>query len=115
DPETGARRWQYDPKVNAPPAGACRGVAYHVVPNATGACATRIIFGTVDARLMAIDAKDGRPCRDFGTNGAVDLKKGLGSVISGYYYISSAPTIVGGKVVIGGWVTDGQFVGEPSG
>jgi len=115
DPETGARRWQYDPKVNAPPAGACRGVAYHVVPNATGACATRIIFGTVDARLMAIDAKDGRPCRDFGTNGAVDLKKGLGSVISGYYYISSAPTIVRGKVVIGGWVTDGQFVGEPSG
>lgn len=115
DPETGQRRWQYDPKVNAPPAGACRGVSYFKVPNGTGHCAQRIIFGTVDARLMAIDANDGQPCADFGANGAVDLKKGLGDVISGYYYISSAPTIVRGKAIVGGWVADGQFVGEPSG
>lgn len=115
DPETGAQRWVYDPKVNAPPAGTCRGVAYYSVPNATGACANRIIFGTTDARLIAIDAADGRPCADFGTGGAVDLKKGLGEVMSGYYYISSAPAIVRGKAVVGGWVTDGQFVGEPSG
>lgn len=115
DPETGAKRWTYDPRTKAPPAGACRGVSYYKVPNATGACSNRIIFGTTDARLIAIDAADGRPCDGFGIGGAVDLKQGLGDVISGYYYISSAPAIVRGKAVVGGWVSDGQFVGEPSG
>lgn len=115
DPDTGTRRWQYDPKVNAPPAGACRGVSYYAVPNGAGECAKRLIFGTTDARLMALDALTGRPCSGFGANGSVDLKKGLGDVISGYYYISSPPAIVHGKAVVGGWVTDGQFVGEPSG
>ena len=115
DPETGARRWQFDPKINAPPAGACRGVSYYAPAGATGQCAKRILTATTDARLMAIDAISGKPCTDFGVGGSVDLKKGLGDVISGYYFVSSAPTIVRGKVVIGGWVTDGQFVGEPSG
>ena len=115
DPESGARRWQFDPKVNAPPAGACRGVGYYAPAGATGPCAKRILTATTDARLMAIDADSGKPCTDFGAGGSVDLKKGLGDVINGYYYISSAPTIVRGKVVVGGWVTDGQFVGEPSG
>ena len=115
DPETGKRRWQFDPRVDAPPAGACRGVSYFAAPNATGQCAKRIFTATTDARLLAIDADSGKPCLDFGTNGSVDLKQGLGSIIKGYYYTTSAPTIVRGKVVIGGWVTDGQYVGEPSG
>lgn len=115
DPETGKRRWQFDPKVDAPPAGTCRGVSYFTVPGATGQCARRIIAATTDARLLAIDADSGTPCADFGVNGSVDLKSGFGPIIKGYYYTTSAPTIVRGKVVLGGWVTDGQYVGEPSG
>ena len=115
DPETGKRRWQFDPRVNAPPAGACRGVSYFATPGATGQCAKRVITATTDARLLAVDADTGHPCTAFGDNGSVDLKKGFGNIIKGYYYITSAPTIVRGKVVIGGWVTDGQYVGEPSG
>jgi membrane-bound PQQ-dependent dehydrogenase (glucose/quinate/shikimate family) len=115
DPETGAKRWVFDPKTKAPPSGACRGVGFYEVPGATGACAKRVIMNTVDARLMEVDADTGKPCADFGVNGSVDLKKGLGDVIPGYYYVSSAPLIVRGKVIIGGWVFDGQFVGEPSG
>lgn len=115
DPETGKRRWRFDPKVKAPPGGACRGVSYYATPGASGLCATRILAATTDARLLALDAQNGQLCPDFGTNGAVDLKKGLGEVINGYYYVTSAPTIVRGRVIIGGWVTDGQFVGEPSG
>lgn len=115
DPETGKRRWQFDPRVDAPPAGTCRGVSYFATPGATGQCAKRILAATTDARLLAIDADSGKPCTDFGANGSVDLKRGLGTVIKGYYYITSAPTIVRGKVIVGGWVTDGQFVGEPSG
>ena len=115
DPETGKRRWQFDPKVDAPPAGACRGVTYFAPPGAAGQCAKRILTATTDARLLAIDADSGKPCTEFGVNGSVDLKKGFGEIIKGYYYVSSAPALVRGKVVVGGWVTDGQYVGEPSG
>ena len=115
DADTGTRRWVVDPKVDAPPTGTCRGVAYHRTAGAAGPCAARIIFATIDARLMAVDAATGATCTGFGKAGTVDLKRGMGEVAKGYYYISSAPTIVRGKIVLGGWVLDGQYVGEPSG
>lgn len=115
DAESGKQRWRFDPKADAPPLAACRGVAYFEVPQGSGACARRIIFATTDARLMAVDAADGRPCEQFGANGTVDLKRGMGAIKRGYYYVSSAPALVRGKVVVGGWVMDNQEVGEPSG
>ena len=79
---TGEKLWMYDPEVSAswvPYTAACRGVAYYENPKATGgqACAQRIIEGTLDMRLIAVDAKTGQPCQDFGKNGAADLKVGL--------------------------------------
>jgi membrane-bound PQQ-dependent dehydrogenase (glucose/quinate/shikimate family) len=115
DPDTGERRWTFDPKADIPQAAVCRGLAYYAVPNATGPCAERIIFGTVDGRLIAVDRIDGKLCQDFGTNGEVDAKKGLGPYIRGYWRINSAPVIVHGKAIIGGWVADNEEVGEPSG
>ena len=76
---------------------------------------TSIEYQLADARLLAVDAKTGQPCADFGVNGQVDLKKGMGDIIPGYYYVSSMPQVVRGKVVVGGWVSDGQMTGEPSG
>jgi quinoprotein glucose dehydrogenase len=64
---------------------------------------------------MAIDRKDGKPCEDFGDHGSVNIKRGMGDFIKGYYRLSSAPAIVNGKVIFGGWVADNQHVGEPSG
>ena len=64
---------------------------------------------------MAVDSRSGVLCPDFGDNGSVDLKAGMGQVNKGYYYVSSAPAIARGNVVLGGWVLDGQFVGEPPG
>src|SRR3546814_17263489 len=80
-----------------------RGVAYYAVPDAAAdqACARRIIFGTLDARLFALDAATGRPCQDFGTNGQVDTKIGMGRTPPGYVSIHSPPTIVRGIVVTG--------------
>ena len=116
DPETGKELWLFDPKTDAPPASTCRGVSFYRTQAAQGGqCAARVIFATVDARLMAVDAETGKPCSNFGNAGTVDLKRGMGDVAKGYYYVSSAPTIVRGKVVLGGWVLDGQYVGEPSG
>ena len=78
-------------------------------------CEERIIGATVDARLIAVDAHTGEACADFGEAGQVDLKRGLGEVIAGSYYVSSAPQVVRGKLVVGGWVSDGQSTEEPSG
>lgn len=115
DPDTGRRLWQFDPGGVVPPTTHCRGVGYYHVPDADGPCARRILSTTGDARLLALDAKSGRPCAGFGTEGAVDLKLGMEDVRNGYYYVSSAPEVIAGNIIVGGWVLDGQYVGEPSG
>src|SRR3546814_1509784 len=100
-----------------PYTAACRSVAYYAVPGAaaTQSCARRIIFGTLDARLFALDSRTGRPCQDFGTNGQVDTTIGMGEVSPGYVSINSPPTIVRGVVVTGHQVLDGQDRWAPSG
>jgi membrane-bound PQQ-dependent dehydrogenase (glucose/quinate/shikimate family) len=118
DAESGQERWVYDPHVDltgVTGSAACRGVAYYKVPDASGSCAERIYGPTVDARLVALDARTGELCSGFAAGGVIDLKAGLGKVIPGYYYVSSAPQIVRGKVVVGGWISDGQMTGEPAG
>jgi quinoprotein glucose dehydrogenase len=69
-------------------------------------------------RLIAVDAKTGQPCQDFGKNGAADLKVGLAQkdsatgaitpVIPGTAAITGVPVIVHGIVVTGHQVLDGQ-------
>lgn len=115
DPDTGKRQWLFDPKAKAPASAVCRGVAFFRARPGNRACDARIIFATTDARLMAVDAASGVPCADFGTAGTVDLRRGMGEVRDGYYYVSSAPAVVNGRVVLGGFVLDGQMTGEPSG
>ncbi|PZR34352.1 membrane-bound PQQ-dependent dehydrogenase, glucose/quinate/shikimate family [Caulobacter segnis] len=120
DPETGATRWRFDPKVpdaHIPYTAACRGVSYYAVPGASpgSACATRIIEGTLDARLIAVDANTGRPCADFGFGGQVNTAEGIGEAAPGMFSITSAPTIVRGVIVTGHQVLDGQKRNAPSG
>lgn len=40
-------------------------------------CRRRIFVGTLDARLIALDAVHGAPCAGFGSNGQVDLRAGV--------------------------------------
>lgn len=120
DPATGKERWRFDPKVPdqaIPYTAACRGVSYYAVPGADPAtlCATRIIEGTLDGRLVAVDAPTGRPCAGFGLNGQVDVTQGMGDTAPGMVSITSAPTIVRGVVVTGHQVLDGQERNAPSG
>ena len=120
DAESGQQRWRYDPKVpdeNIPFTAACRGVTYYAVPNAdpAQACATRIIEGTLDARIIAVDARTGRPCAEFGGGGQVDTAVGIGEHAPGMFSITSAPTIVRGVVIVGHQVLDGQKRDAPSG
>jgi quinoprotein glucose dehydrogenase len=117
DQDSGRELWRLDPQADLTGvfAATCRGVAYYEVPRPVDDCPKRIIFGVSDDRMMAVDAGTGRPCRSFGSNGAIDLKEGLGPAPAGIAFPTSAPTIVSGLVVLGGWVTDGLYVGEPSG
>ena len=91
------------------------GPASHAPLAADAPCAKRIIEGTLDARLVAVDARTGRPCADFGDNGEVDITVGMGDVSPGMVSITSAPTIVRGVVVTGHQVLDGQRRWAPSG
>ena len=82
DPGSGAQKWRYDPKITTGQRPAnrynCRGVAYWVDDQAAegAACRARIFMGTNDVRVIALDARTGIPCADFGTNGEIKLEIG---------------------------------------
>jgi glucose dehydrogenase len=77
DPETGKEMWTFDPRIDKDRRFANmlinRGVAYWREANAESAGAGRVFIGTLDARLIALEVKTGKPCRDFGKNGTVNL------------------------------------------
>jgi len=120
DARTGQPIWRHDPGVSddwIPYTAACRGVVYYATPEAdpASACATRIIEGTLDGRLIAVDARTGAPCTDFGQNGQADIKIGMGDVVPGMVSITSPPVVVQGVIVTGHQVLDGQKLSAPSG
>ncbi len=118
DADTGRERWRYDARLDMKGIAllACRGVAHFRTDAPEGSvCASRLLIGTLDARLIAVDALTGKPCPDFGKNGVVALRDGLGVAPGGFYTVTSPPAIVGGVAVIGGFVLDGIETKEPSG
>lgn len=120
---TGKERWRFDPKIREYPNLqhlTCRGVSYHeiapgVPPAPNGECPQRLFLATADARLMAIDAKTGRPCTNFGQDGAVDLWQGMPARLYGEYYSTAAPLVTSKVVIVGGETTDNYSTREPSG
>jgi quinoprotein glucose dehydrogenase len=120
DAATGKPVWRVDPHVPdkwIPYTTACRGLAYYQTPGATAdtLCAERIIEGTLDSRLIVVDALTGKPCTDFNGTGQQDTKIGMGPVFPGYASINSAPTIVRGIIVVPHQILDGQCRCSPSG
>lgn len=126
--DTGKELWSYDPKASAPNWQRCRGLGYYdnaaqpasspvvaASASAPAMCERRLFLPTIDARLIAIDADTGKPCADFGDNGTVDLKAGMGEVKPGYYQQTSTPLVAGNLVVVGGRVADNFSTGEPPG
>ena len=111
DPETGAQRWRFDPHIDRSrpyPEVAARGVSIWEDSDGrhTGACTRRIFSGTLDARLLAVDAGTGQPCQDFGTDGQVDLTNGLTLHNRANYSVTSPPVIYENVVVVGSSLAD---------
>ena len=116
DPATGRQLWRFDPKlalnIERNEGFVSRGVALWRDARAIGAmaCAKRVFFATVDARLFALDANDGRPCTTFGTDGMVRLDLGVGKVQVGQYGVTSPPVVIGDVVVVGSAIGDNRLV-----
>ena len=124
DVDTGKEKWRYDSKATAPNWQRCRGLGYFEdtqvlnAPQSTAqpaACPRRLFLPTTDARLIAINADNGKLCEDFGNHGIVDLSVGMGEVKPGYYQQTSTPLVAGNVVVVGGRVADNFSTDEPPG
>ena len=87
DARTGEELWRYDPEVDRSRAAY---MCCDVVNRGVAIWGNKIITGTIDGRLIAIDAATGEQVWDVLT---VDLSRP--------YSITGAPRIVKGKVIIG--------------
>lgn len=121
DPERGKARWVTDLEVKPVSFGdfTTRGVSLWTdsrVRRGTR-CATRVIVVTVDARLHALDAADGRRCPGFAKRGSVDLRQGLRNppFETEEYEVTSPPAIVNGLIVVGSGVADNNRTDAASG
>ena len=109
DGATGETLWSFDPLAYESGAGAHslfmhRGLSYW-----RSATEERLILGTVDGRLIALDPEDGQPIVSFGERGAVDLTQGLRrDVEPNVYSISSPPLLVNDVIVVGSSITDAK-------
>ena len=96
--DTGEIIWQYDPAVALESVKLCCGIINRGVALSRG----RVFIATLDARLIALDARTGEVVKSFGDNGEVkiaDHAKG--------YSETAAPVIAGGKILLG--VAGGEF------
>ena len=97
---TGEKIWQFDPHIDLFRSEfselTCRGVSYW-----SGGGEERLLMGTVDGRLFSIDAKTGQADPDFGSEGYIDLKLGVGLV-----QVTSAPAIYQDIVIVGTSIGD---------
>jgi len=121
DPGSGNERWRFDPKIDTSQRPAnrynCRGVAYWVDRRVQGEaiCRSRIFMGTNDLRVIALDARTGAPCTDFGAGGEVRIDPGMPLVWPGEMQITSAPVVARDVVVVGSSIADNMRVNAPRG
>ncbi|MCD2180912.1 glucose/quinate/shikimate family membrane-bound PQQ-dependent dehydrogenase [Rhizobium sp. GN54] len=120
DAATGQEKWKFDSNSGMNPDRqhqTCRGVTYWKDPAAAAGapCAERVYLPTSDARLIALDAASGEICTTFADNGVLHLETGMQYNPAGYYYSTSPPVAVAGKIIVAGAVNDNYSIHEQSG
>lgn len=119
NPGNGTELWRHDPQINLDQGPAnqfvCRGVAHWQDADSDAVCASRIFTGTNDARLIAVDARTGQLCSDFGERGEVRIDPGMELWWPGEFQITSPPLVAGDTVVVGSSIGDNARVVAPNG
>ncbi len=115
DAATGQPLWRYDPELPRDrhyDENTSRGVSAWRDPLASpdSACALRIVVGTLDARLIALDAGTGKPCDGFGDGGTVELNTGTRPRDAGSYVVTSPPVVWRDRLITGSAVGDNRAV-----
>jgi quinoprotein glucose dehydrogenase len=106
DAATGRERWRYDPRIDRRrdyPHVTSRGVAAWSDPDPVqGApCPRRIFEGTLDGRLLAVDADTGQLCAGFGAAGVIALGGPDAPVGGGDSPVISPPVLYRDVVIVG--------------
>jgi len=110
DPLSGEERWTYDPEIILGPMDnkfLCRGVAYweDAAAERDAICKHRVFTGTKDLRLIALDARSGKLCKDFGVGGTVDIRpdiyEDVPNLNEGDVQFSAPPVVIDDLVIIG--------------
>jgi glucose dehydrogenase len=113
DPESGKELWSFDPKIE-------KKAQYNLFVNRGVAfwgrgADKRVFVGTLDGRLFALNAADGKPVNGFGENGLINLRAGFTEPYPNRAYgMTSPPLIYRDLVITGSVVSDGEPRG-PSG
>jgi len=122
DAETGVERWAFDPEIRRDVTYgdfATRGVSLWVDDEASPGdpCHRTIFVANAQSQLVAIDARDGRPCSAFGDGGRVDLTRGLriAPFEPAAYTVTSPPVVVNDLVITGSSIGDNTQPDLPSG
>jgi len=100
EPETGKEIWSYDAKHPL----ATRGLEYW---GGDRQSPPELFVGTEDGRLIAINAKTGKPVPGFGNEGEIDLRDGM---LNGFpnapFGLSSPPVVYKDAVITGAHVQE---------
>ncbi|MBL8271651.1 MAG: pyrroloquinoline quinone-dependent dehydrogenase [Steroidobacter sp.] len=122
DPASGAEKWVFDPGLTIELEGdmkyVCRSVAAWRDPDAPNEapCAERLLMGTNDLRIFAIDARSGQRCEHFGHNGEVQVEiSGPPLSQPGAVKFNAPPMVVNGIAIFGSAILDGYLPNRPRG
>ena len=122
DPATGRERWRYEANVDRNGNWgdfASRGVSTWTDSSARvgSPCRRRIFLPTIDARIIALDARAGTLCKSFANGGTLDLRRGLHNTPfeTAEYQLTSPPAIVNGLLITGSSVADNNRTNAASG
>lgn len=107
DPVLGRTIWIYDPKVYEDGTPVNFGFTHRGVSFWSDGKDQRIIVGTGNGFLIALDARTGKPVLGFGNNGRVDLTEGLGRPVErSLYGVNSPVAICKDTIIVGSTVVD---------